>query len=322
MQKTVKTSWAINGPADAHEGLGIALGLRSLQSAAKGAVQVYLGIDEDGSVWLEAGAVEPRAGALDTLTGVVRTAMGLGADVPVSVRPVRTDGLLSFHDFDRGPAPTLVVAQAVLQAAKELKRRLSRIYRRLKATDSTVPAWDFSAPHRLRDLVRANQESLTPLSLIAHGTASVQGLPPALAVAAVRLRVDPATYAIQVRHIVLGLDVGRVLNHADLRIIVQDRVMRALREALWGELGPSRLTHLPPLSLIIEENPAPNGPLGAKGLGEAADAPIAPALVNGLYHATGIWMPHLPLTPERIRQSAHRALKLHPHAPPSALSGA
>jgi CO/xanthine dehydrogenase Mo-binding subunit len=46
----------------------------------------------------------------------------------------------------------------------------------------------------------------------------------------------------------------------------------------------------------------PEGPYGAKGLGEIADAPTAAAIGNAIYDAVGIRIKSLPITPEKILQ--------------------
>jgi CO/xanthine dehydrogenase Mo-binding subunit len=48
------------------------------------------------------------------------------------------------------------------------------------------------------------------------------------------------------------------------------------------------------------EAPHAEGPFGAKGIGESAMCPTAPAIANAIYHATGVRLIHLPMTPERI----------------------
>ena len=48
------------------------------------------------------------------------------------------------------------------------------------------------------------------------------------------------------------------------------------------------------------EIPHREGPFGAKGVGETAMCPTAPAIANAIYNATGARLFHLPMTPERI----------------------
>jgi len=48
------------------------------------------------------------------------------------------------------------------------------------------------------------------------------------------------------------------------------------------------------------EDPHQEGPFGAKGIGENAMCPTAPAIANAIYNATGARLTHLPMTPERV----------------------
>ncbi|MFH1733080.1 MAG: molybdopterin cofactor-binding domain-containing protein, partial [bacterium] len=58
---------------------------------------------------------------------------------------------------------------------------------------------------------------------------------------------------------------------------------------------------VPPLEAIIIESNEPNGPFGAKEVGEGAIMPTIPAILNAIYDATNVRLDELPATPERIR---------------------
>jgi CO/xanthine dehydrogenase Mo-binding subunit len=51
---------------------------------------------------------------------------------------------------------------------------------------------------------------------------------------------------------------------------------------------------------VVLEIPDPQGPWGARGMGEMPFLQLAPAIAGALYDATGIWFDELPLTPERV----------------------
>jgi len=57
---------------------------------------------------------------------------------------------------------------------------------------------------------------------------------------------------------------------------------------------------LPDMKTIIVESNEPNGPFGAKEVGEGAIMPVIPAILNAIYDATGIRIRELPATSERI----------------------
>src|SRR5260370_40640542 len=58
---------------------------------------------------------------------------------------------------------------------------------------------------------------------------------------------------------------------------------------------------MPPVESILIEEPAPIGPFGAKGIGEQAVNPTAPAILNALHNAVGIRLRKVPATPDRAR---------------------
>jgi len=58
---------------------------------------------------------------------------------------------------------------------------------------------------------------------------------------------------------------------------------------------------IPPVESILIESPSPIGPFGAKGIGEQALIPAAPAILNALHDAVGVRIRKLPATPDKVR---------------------
>jgi CO/xanthine dehydrogenase Mo-binding subunit len=58
---------------------------------------------------------------------------------------------------------------------------------------------------------------------------------------------------------------------------------------------------VPPIDTYIIEDREPLGPFGAKGIGEPALVPTAPAILNAIRHATGVRITRVPATPDRLR---------------------
>ena len=57
---------------------------------------------------------------------------------------------------------------------------------------------------------------------------------------------------------------------------------------------------MPEIESIIIETDDPQGPFGAKGVGEMGGTPTAAAIANAIYDAVGIRMTQVPMTPERV----------------------
>ena len=58
---------------------------------------------------------------------------------------------------------------------------------------------------------------------------------------------------------------------------------------------------MPEVLSILIEDPSPVGPFGAKGIGEQALIPTAPAILNAIHDATGALIRRVPATPDRVR---------------------
>jgi len=61
-----------------------------------------------------------------------------------------------------------------------------------------------------------------------------------------------------------------------------------------------RTMGLPPMETILIETNDPEGPFGAKGMGEASLLPTSAAIANAIYDAVGVRIKDLPITPEKI----------------------
>jgi hypothetical protein len=69
---------------------------------------------------------------------------------------------------------------------------------------------------------------------------------------------------------------------------------------------------MPPVESILIEDPSPVGPFGAKGIGEQAVIPTAPAILNAIHDAIGVRIRKLPATPDRIRAAMVAAASRRP----------
>jgi CO/xanthine dehydrogenase Mo-binding subunit len=133
---------------------------------------------------------------------------------------------------------------------------------------------------------------------------------------AVEVDVDTETGHLHVKRLVSADDVGQAINPALIEGQVEGAVVQAQGYAVledWktkdGRVLTDQLsTYLIPTIWDIPETvetvlvavPDPNGPWGARGLGELPYLPVAPAIAAAIHDATGVWVDEFPFTPERI----------------------
>ncbi|MFZ5855444.1 MAG: xanthine dehydrogenase family protein molybdopterin-binding subunit [Chloroflexota bacterium] len=133
---------------------------------------------------------------------------------------------------------------------------------------------------------------------------------------AVEVEVDTETGQIRVLRVVAADDVGQAINPQQVQGQIEGAVVQAQGYALMEDLKvkDGRIlanqfsTYLIPTILdipekvesVIVEVPDPNGPWGARGLGELPFLPTAAAISAAVHDATGVWYDEFPLTSERI----------------------
>jgi CO/xanthine dehydrogenase Mo-binding subunit len=135
------------------------------------------------------------------------------------------------------------------------------------------------------------------------------------------VEVDRDTGAITLLRYVAAHDVGKAINPMAVEGQIEGGVTQGLGYALTEEvlfhggkvLNPNLRDYYLPTTLdvpeiesILVESNDPTGPYGAKGVGEATLIPVAPAIANAIYHATGIRFTELPITPEKICMALKR----------------
>ncbi|HET7089134.1 MAG TPA: xanthine dehydrogenase family protein molybdopterin-binding subunit [Anaerolineae bacterium] len=138
------------------------------------------------------------------------------------------------------------------------------------------------------------------------------------------VEVDTETGHVRVLRLVCANDVGRAINPMAVEGQMEGGAQMGLGYALCEEvqvqdgqvLNPNfhdyRLftaADMPHIESIIIETDDPQGPFGAKGVGEMGGTPTAAAIANAIYDAVGIRMTTLPMTPERVLKALEEKAK-------------
>jgi len=130
--------------------------------------------------------------------------------------------------------------------------------------------------------------------------------------------VNPATGIVTVERVWIAHDIGKSINPMLVMGQVEGSVYMALGEVLMEEMVyranrnvvhkfPSMLEYKSPTTMemcdvktYLIEDPDPNGPYGAKEVGQGPLLPVPPAVANAVYDAVGVRIDEVPITPEKV----------------------
>jgi aldehyde oxidoreductase len=126
------------------------------------------------------------------------------------------------------------------------------------------------------------------------------------------IEVDIELGIVRVLKVTAAHDVGRAINPTLIEGQIEGGVAQGLGMALMEEFFPGKGENLhdylipsagdvPPVESILIEDPSSVGPFGAKGIGEQAVIPTAPAILNAIHDAIGVRVHKIPATPDRVR---------------------
>lgn len=289
------------------------------------------GIRADGTVVLHQGAMDIGQGANTVITQIFAEAFGIAPQTIQIIGPdtdVTPDGgktSASRQTYVSGNAARLsgdalrAAVLAKLNAAKDAV--LSFEGTRLVATDAAGRhdlALGDMTPDAEGFVFRAEETydpPTKPLDENGQGEPYAQfGYAAHLAV----VEVDKAFGTVKPVRFVAAHDVGRAINPMMVEGQVHGGIAQGLGMALMEEYIPGRTENLhdyliptfgdvPPIETLIIEEPDAHGPYGAKGLGEHALIPTAPAILNAITHATGVRMRQVPVTPSRLHTALREA---------------
>ena len=134
------------------------------------------------------------------------------------------------------------------------------------------------------------------------------------------IEVDVELGRVKVLRLVCAHDVGRAINPTLVEGQIEGGAAQGLGLALMEEFFPGKgenlhdyliptIGDMPPVECILIEDRSSVGPFGAKGIGEQALIPTAPAIFNAIHHATGVRIRRAPATPDRVRQAILEAAR-------------
>jgi CO/xanthine dehydrogenase Mo-binding subunit len=189
----------------------------------------------------------------------------------------------------------------------------------LEIVDGVVrPRGSSQAGRRVADLATQLSESFDAPWPPVEGHAAIAHsvLAPSATGHLAHVRVDEETGVVELLGYVVVQDVGKALNPDLVEGQMTGGAAQSIGRALWEELvhdGQGQLltatfldyavpkaSMLPPIDTLIVEVPAPEGPFGAKGIGEASILAGPAAIANAIAASTGVRLRELPMSAPRV----------------------
>ena len=315
-------AWAAEGPG---RGVGVASCWYGCgNTALPNPSTIRIGITPAGEAVLHQGATDIGQGSNTVIAQIAADALGL----PVSAfRLIGPDTALT-PDAGKTSASrqTYVTGKAAEKAGRTLRATILRLANagqgaamalapgRIIVTEgATRREIALSAlPPGPQGYALTAEETYDPPTHALDGDG--QGVPYAVygyGAQMVELSVDRALGTVTLHRITAAHDLGRVINPRLARGQIEGGIAQGIGLALMEDYLPGRTENLhdylipttgdmPAIDSLLIEVPDPEGPFGAKGLGEHVLIPTAPAILNAIAHATGAQITRTPALPHRI----------------------
>jgi aldehyde oxidoreductase len=286
---------------------------------------VRIGLKRDGRIALHQGAVDIGQGSNTIVAQICADAL----KVPISQLDLISGDTAITPDCGKTSASrqTFVTGKAAHMAGSKLRAEILKLAgacdcAKIEFADGSITVIEDGKNHQLSlgDLpldafgyvitCEATFDPLTsPLDENGQGNPyAVFGFGAHLA----EIEVDTELGTVRVLRITAAHDVGRAINPTLIEGQIEGGVAQGLGMALMEEFFPGKGENLhdylipsagdiPPVESILIEDPSSIGPFGAKGIGEQAVIPTAPAILNAIHHAVGVRIHKIPATPDRVR---------------------
>ena len=285
---------------------------------------IRIGLKANGRIALHQGAVDIGQGSNTIITQIAADALGMqishfdlvSADTDLTPDAGKTSA--SRQTFVTGKA-----AQNAGQSLRTQIMRLANVSDRaqldirngtLIVTEGTITRDIALAAMPINALgyVLSAEETFDPLTTALNSDG--QGSPYAVygyGAHLAEIEIDTQLGTVRVLKMTAAHDVGRAINPILVEGQIEGGVAQGIGMALMEEFIPGRGENLhdyliptigdvPPIDCILIECASSVGPYGAKGIGEQALIPTAPAIFNAIHHATGVRVMRAPATPDRL----------------------
>jgi CO/xanthine dehydrogenase Mo-binding subunit len=314
-------------------GKGLAVAIKSTTTPTTSSASVRL--NADGSAVLLTSSVEIGQGLLTSMAQIVGEELGLPFE-RVTVSSPDTD-LTPYDKSTSSSRTTFHMGQAAQQAARDVKNQLFDVAAKkleariedLELRDGTV--FVCGVPDKkisIAEIFRTRFGSTVGSMFGGYCFKTAGGLDPKtgkgkaaafwfFSACGAEVEVDVETGKVRVLKTVTAVDAGYAIHPKQCGLQNEGSLLSGMGSALFEEMAydngqpinsnfleymlPSLEDHPQEFQSILVETPHPDGPFGAKGVGEAALPPVAPAIGNAIANALGgVRIRDLPIKPDKL----------------------
>ena len=306
---------------------------------------VQLRLDRQGGVCVMCGSVDIGQGSDSILAYIVAEVLGID---PFDIRVITADTDLTPVDLGSySSRVTLMTGNAAIQAAERARELLvMAVAEKLSLPIENISlgerrVFDVENPEvgvSFAEAVVLAESKFGTIGTVGSyspprspGRYKGAGVGPSPAysysAAIAEVDVDPDTGIVVVERIWIAHDVGKSINPMLVMGQVEGSVYMGLGEILMEEMAyrgnrnvvhkfPSMLEYKSPTTMemcdvktYLIEDPDPNGPYGAKEVGQGPLLPVPPAVANAVYDAVGVRIDEVPITPEKVLKALREKAK-------------
>ena len=306
-----------------NQGWGVAIGDWTNGCGPGG---MFVSIHEDGSARIFHGSMD-ITGTDTALAQIVAEILTLSYD-EVAITRGDTDSA-PYATGSGGSVVTFTMGNTAKLAAEDTRRRLLELaaerlntdVESLELKDGKVSTIEADPPKSIGfGELAAYSLSTTGGPIVGKGSFARKPSTPALAAQIAKVEIDPDTGRIKVLKMAASQDVGFAINPMAVEGqieggAVQGYAWATMEEMQYNEEGnvnPGFVDYrvpttadLPTVESVIVEVEAPDGPFGAKGVGEPPITPTLATMANAVADAVGIRITELPMKPEKVVDALH-----------------
>lgn len=306
---------------------------------------VQLRLDRQGGVCVMCGSTDIGQGSDSILAYIVAEVLGID---PFDIRVVTADTDLTPVDLGSySSRVTLMTGNAAIQAAERARELLvMAVAEKLKVPIENLALAErrvFDVENPETGVSFAEAVVLAESKFGTIGTVGSYSPPPSpgkfkgagvgpspaysYSAAVAEVDVDADTGIVTVERIWIAHDIGKSINPMLVMGQVEGSVYMGLGEILMEEMAyrtnrnvvhkfPSMLEYKSPTTMemcdvktYLVEDADPNGPFGAKEVGQGPLLPVPPAVANAVYNAVGVRIDEVPITPEKVLKALKEKAK-------------